>query len=185
MLIFQGEIDLSLTGGTGPYTFIWSNAETTEDIIGLSAGNYTCVITDNVGCTLNYSGDVNDTFGGMTTDTVIFDETCNQSNGAINVTVNGGTAPYIFSWTGATPSPCCSYSLEMQDIFGDGWNGGFITVLIDGVLIGDYSVTGGMDEIAPIAICDGENNRTCLYRRELGRRKHLHILRFTRERSFY
>ena len=152
----SGEIDLSLTGGTGPYTFIWSNAETTEDIIGLSAGNYTCVITDNVGCTLNYSGDVNDTFGGMTTDTVIFDETCNQSNGAINVTVNGGTAPYIFSWTGATPSPCCSYSLEMQDIFGDGWNGGFITVLIDGVLIGDYSVTGGMDEIAPIAICDGE-----------------------------
>jgi len=152
-----GEIDLTVTGGIGPYSFTWSNSETTEDIVGLSSGNYNCMIIDNAGCTINYSGDINDFFGGISTDTLIVDETCNQSNGSINVTVNGGVAPYIFSWTGATPNPCCSYSLEMQDLFGDGWNGGFITVLIDGVSIGDYSVTGGDDEIAMIPICNGES----------------------------
>ena len=152
-----GTIDLSVTGGTGPYTFAWSNSETTEDIVGLSVGNYTCSIIDDAGCVLNYSGDINDTFGGMTTDTVIVDETCNQSNGAINVTVNGGIAPYTFSWTGATPNPCCSYTLDMEDTFGDGWDGAFVTVLINGSPIGDFTVNAGDSEIASIPVCDGES----------------------------
>ena len=152
-----GAIDLSITGGTGPYTFAWSNSETTEDIVGLSVGNYTCSIIDDAGCVLNYSGDINDTFGGMTTDTVIVDETCNQSNGAINVTVNGGIAPYTFSWTGATPTPCCSYTLDMEDTFGDGWDGAFVTVLINGSPIGDFTVNAGGSEIASISVCDGES----------------------------
>ena len=153
----SGSIDLTVTGGIGPYTFAWSNSETTEDIIGLSAGTYHCAIMDNAGCILNYSGDVNDSFGGMTTDTVIVDETCNQSNGAINVTVNGGIAPYTFSWTGATPTPCCSYTLDMEDTFGDGWDGAFVTVLINGTSIGDFTVNAGDSEIASIPVCDGES----------------------------
>jgi len=152
-----GEINLTVTGGVSPYTFAWSNTETTEDITGLSAGNYTCVILDNAGCSINYSGDVNDSFGGMSTDTVIVNETCNQSNGSIEVTVNGGVSPYIFSWTGATPNPCCSYTLDMQDTFGDGWDGAFVTVLINGVSIGDFTVNAGGSEIATIPICDGES----------------------------
>ena len=152
-----GAIDLSVTGGTGPYTFAWSNSETTEDIVGLSVGNYTCSIIDDAGCVLNYIGEINDTFGGMTTDTVIVDETCNQSNGSINVTVNGGTSPYTFSWTGATPNPCCSYTLDMEDTFGDGWDGAFVTVLINGSPIGDFTVNAGGSEIASIPVCDGES----------------------------
>ena len=95
---------------------------------------------DNAGCTLNYSGDVNDTFGGMTTDTVIVDETCGNTNGSISVTVNGGVSPFTFSWTGATPNPCCSYTLDMEDTFGDGWDGAFVTVLVNGTSIGDFTV---------------------------------------------
>ena len=126
---FQERLIYRLQEEQGLTHLHWSNSETTEDIVGLSVGNYTCSIIDDAGCVLNYSGDINDTFGGMTTDTVIVDETCNQSNGAINVTVNGGIAPYTFSWTGATPDPCCSYTLDMEDIFGDGWDGAFVTVL--------------------------------------------------------
>jgi len=36
----------------------------------------------------------------------------------------------------------CSYTLDMQDSWGDGWNGGFVTVNINGVSIGDFSATG-------------------------------------------
>lgn len=153
----SGEINLTVIGGTGPYTFAWSNSETTEDIIGLSVGAYTCIIMDNAGCTLNYSGDVNDTFGGMTTDTVIVDETCGNTNGSISVTVNGGVSPFTFSWTGATPNPCCSYTLDMEDTFGDGWDGAFVTVLVNGTSIGDFTVNAGDSEIASIPVCDGES----------------------------
>lgn len=45
----DGFIDLSLTGTTGPYTFLWSNGATTEDIYSLSAGVYSVVVTDNNG----------------------------------------------------------------------------------------------------------------------------------------
>lgn len=48
----NGAIDLSAAGGTGTLTYLWSNAATTEDLTGLSAGTYTVTITDANGCTL-------------------------------------------------------------------------------------------------------------------------------------
>lgn len=40
------------------------------------------------------------------------------------------------------PPPTCDYTLDMHDTFGDGWSGFTVIVLIDGVQVGTYSITG-------------------------------------------
>ncbi|MCF8371913.1 MAG: T9SS type A sorting domain-containing protein [Bacteroidales bacterium] len=46
----NGEIDLLVTGGLSPYSFVWSNGATTEDIFNLDVGLYTVSVTDAYGC---------------------------------------------------------------------------------------------------------------------------------------
>ncbi len=46
----DGEIDVSFSGGTGPYTYLWSNGSTDLNQEDLPAGTYVLTITDNNGC---------------------------------------------------------------------------------------------------------------------------------------
>lgn len=46
---YDGAIDLSCSGGTSPYSFLWNNGATTEDIFSLDGGIYYVTITDDNG----------------------------------------------------------------------------------------------------------------------------------------
>lgn len=94
-----GAIDITPAGGTGPYTFLWSNAETTEDVTGLIAGSYTVTITDNSSCVDSFTYVVTEPTPLVLSETHN-DETCSgNGDGSIDLTVSGGTAPYTYSWS--------------------------------------------------------------------------------------
>ena len=93
-----GSIDLSVTGGVSPYTYQWSNGETTQDINNLTEGTYTIIVTDSNGCTIY------DTIVLTEPTDIIFSTTntnilCHgDSTGSIDISVSGGVSPYTYQW---------------------------------------------------------------------------------------
>ena len=54
----DGTIDLTVISGSAPYTYLWSNGSTNQDLSGLCAGEYRVLITDSNGCSSTYSVNV-------------------------------------------------------------------------------------------------------------------------------
>jgi SprB repeat len=47
----EGQMNLNVTGGTPPYSYLWSNAQITQNATGLNSGNYCVTVSDALGCT--------------------------------------------------------------------------------------------------------------------------------------
>jgi gliding motility-associated-like protein len=122
-LYANGSIDLTLTP-VGSYGFVWSNGAATEDIFNLAAGGYSVTVTGSNGCTNTASFVVEDTAQPPALSAALTAATCGLSNGAVNLTASGGSAPYTFSWSnGATTEdladvPAGSYTVTVTGEYG-------------------------------------------------------------------
>jgi len=94
----DGTVDLSVTGGTAPYTYAWDNTATTEDMIGLTAGTYNVTVTDANGCTATASATITESTLLVTNGTITDVSCLGSADGSIDVTVTGGTTPYTYAW---------------------------------------------------------------------------------------
>lgn len=119
-----GAIDLTISGGTAPYTIEWSNGENTEDISELTSGNYTATITDALGCQSIYKTSVleNDISIGYESISI---PSCNGNNdGAISINLSNGTAPYTIEWSNGSNEEdianltAGTYSVKVTDAMG-------------------------------------------------------------------
>ncbi|HRH68677.1 MAG TPA: gliding motility-associated C-terminal domain-containing protein, partial [Flavobacteriales bacterium] len=105
----EGGVDLTVTNGTLPYSFMWSNGTVEEDLNDVAAGSYSVTITDGSGCVFTNSYTITENTA-IAIDTVIsvYDGGHNvssygASDGSITTAVSGGIAPYIYQWSnGAT-----------------------------------------------------------------------------------
>jgi hypothetical protein len=113
------------TGGTTPYTYLWSNGSTASSINGVMAGTYTVTVTDANACTSIDSITFTDPLPLITSTVVDSTVSCNGlSDGGITASTINGALPYSYSWnngmTGAsiTGIPAGTYSVTVTDVNG-------------------------------------------------------------------
>ncbi|MFH2094922.1 MAG: gliding motility-associated C-terminal domain-containing protein, partial [Bacteroidota bacterium] len=91
-------ISTSVSGSVPPYTYLWSDGSTTDNITGLADGSYSVTVTDSGGCTRT-AGETIITPVEISIDFSTVKEQCNGSNdGEIHLEVSGGIKPYTFIW---------------------------------------------------------------------------------------
>ncbi|MGL1885055.1 MAG: OmpA family protein [Reichenbachiella sp.] len=113
-----GNIAINVLGGVRPYVFQWNNGANTQNLTKLSAGLYKVKITDSNGCIQEINQEITEPVKLTSQLVSMNDVSCAAgSDGSINITVNGGTTPYLYSW---------SNGAQTQDI--------------SDVMAGDYSV---------------------------------------------
>jgi gliding motility-associated-like protein len=153
----DGQAIANPTGGTAPYTYLWSNSLTTSTINALCAGDYTVIVTDFNGCSSQRTITIGDGIN-ITANITQSNATCGQCDGAITVLGAGGAgAPYTYSWlvsgsTSPTKTNLCpgAYTLTIADNL-------FCTqqfnILIDNV--NGPSLGTLADSVSCFGVCDG------------------------------
>ncbi len=97
-----GSVDLTVFGGTFPYTYVWSNGPNSQDVSGLSANTYSCLITDFKGCNRTQIATISQP---TPVSVAVFPSAvlCNgASTGSLSSNASGGTPPYNYSWQNST-----------------------------------------------------------------------------------
>lgn len=95
----DGTIDVQVASGGGPYTFLWSNGETTPFIDDLFEGIYEVSVTDAAGCTTTASFEVENPNKIVPSVTITNASTATSSDGAVTInSISGGSPPFTFLW---------------------------------------------------------------------------------------
>ena len=96
----DGEIYSSINGGVLPYNLQWNNGDTTDTITGICDGSYNLSITDQNGCNENVTISLIEPDEiDVVLDSLIDVNNYGGSDGAIYITLSGGTSPFNIVWT--------------------------------------------------------------------------------------
>ena len=91
--------------GSSPYTYVWNNNATTQNINSLSGGNYSVVVTDNSGCSASASVTVGSTNPIHFSTPAITNVKCfGDANGSATITANGGAGSITYIWSNGSSS---------------------------------------------------------------------------------
>jgi hypothetical protein len=115
----DGTAYASVTGGTGPYEYVWSTGETNDTSINLPAGAQFVNVTDAAGCSALGSVNIaNDGTGPQIgLKTAVSNKCYGEKLGSLDVTISGGSEPYKIQWSnGATTEDISELPAGIFDI---------------------------------------------------------------------
>ena len=119
----NGQMDLSVTGGTTPYSIAWSTGDNNiSSIDSLCGGSYSVTVTDNNGCQSNSFESIVMP-SAINISPYVSDVLCNGlNNGYISTIVTGGTSPFQYQWSDGNTTSTDTllsggyYSLTVTDV---------------------------------------------------------------------
>ena len=161
----DGSIDVSVLSGTAPFSFIWTNNSSNEDISNLSAGIYTLSVSDSVGCSENLSITINEPPASNIISSQINVNCFGASNASISILISGGTSPYNFIWSNNDTTQSISnlsigtYSYSISDAQNCIYLGDIVITEPDAIsvnpIVSDVSCFSGNDGFSILNISGG------------------------------
>ena len=119
-----GTASAGVTGGQSPYTYAWSNAQSTSSVSALCAGNYTVVVSDAAGCTDMHVITITQPLTAIAVNPTVVNASCGMSDGSADANASGGTPAYTYSWSNGQTSPTTTglavgiYTVTVTDMNG-------------------------------------------------------------------
>ncbi|MBI5218010.1 MAG: gliding motility-associated C-terminal domain-containing protein, partial [Bacteroidia bacterium] len=98
----DGSASVAASGGTGPYTYLWSIGGTSDTHANLASGSFTVTITDANNCTVTVPVIIAQPNAFTATVVSANGANCGQPQGSLSANPTGGTAPYTYLWN-STP----------------------------------------------------------------------------------
>ncbi|WNJ16622.1 T9SS type A sorting domain-containing protein [Pontibacter sp. G13] len=148
-----GGIYLTLSGGVGPFDYLWTTGDTTLDLENLQSGSFSLLITDAAGCTHQFDTTVLATTQPLNTAFAADLPSCSGiEDGSLDLTVFGGAGPFSYEWsTGDTTEDLSEitsgvYVVTITDANGCEFLSDSVTLLSDNLAPSagfDYEVAGG------------------------------------------
>ena len=118
----DGTVDLTVNGGTPPYTYIWTNGAITQDLTSLQPGGYQVTVSDSYNCTATAQAIITQPYAPLSATATITHVLCHGDyTGAIDVSPDGGTLPYSYQWSSGQNTqdlnsiPAGTYTLTITD----------------------------------------------------------------------
>ncbi len=99
-----GALELRVSGGKAPYSFMWDHGSQRKKLDHLAPGNYSVLVKDAQGCTLKKTYSIERLRPLSASVELVHNRNPKKSKGAIQLHVTGGAKPYLFSWESETGS---------------------------------------------------------------------------------
>ena len=155
----DGSIEAIPSGGTPPYTYLWSTGETTAEISNLGPGTYSVTVVDAALCEDTASVTIDqapELFGSISGQQLICDP---DGSGSATASASGGTPPYMYEWSnGATTQSITNldsgtYSVTITDA-----QGCFVVESITITVVDDFVLDIAVQNV----LCEGDSTGSIL-----------------------